>query len=264
MMNNQEQNWANLFGDLPAEGISWHGTWTKYAPNQEVLLSYQGVRKFVPNQDHTVITHTNNYTFADGKTDEKQWEIDNISCNQPDGMSHPAFSSAAKTVSFGENATAVMTKSVELDKVFGSELFFRHQDWRASVVIMYDQHGDLTAITHIYEHQGSFSNEPMAGKIENISGNWRGIKQSMTPDLNISDPEEIAGLEIDPTQGKNETLFLPDRIVVNCPKKLEAGKEFELVAGKLVTDNQYKRLTLKYAESGDFMLFIREVFHRQD
>jgi hypothetical protein len=59
-MHNQEQNWQNLFGDIPAEGISWHGTWTRYSPDQEVLTSFQGVRNFVPNQDNSQVMHRGN------------------------------------------------------------------------------------------------------------------------------------------------------------------------------------------------------------
>lgn len=66
-MNNKEQNWMSLFGHIPAERTFWHGTWTRYAPDQEVLTSFQAVRSFVPNQDSTVITHTNNYTYDDGR-----------------------------------------------------------------------------------------------------------------------------------------------------------------------------------------------------
>jgi hypothetical protein len=263
-MHNQEQNWQNLFGDIPAEGISWHGTWTRYSPDQEVLTSFQGVRNFVPNQDRTVITHTNNLTYADGRTEEKQWQLDKVSCNHPDGMTHPAFSSGAKALSFGEGATVSMRKTLEIGQYGGAELFFRHENCRTSVVIMYGEKGDLSGTIQIREYNGSFPEQAPAEKLETISGKWKGTKQSMSPDLSISGLEEVSGLELDPTQGTNDTFFLPDGIVVNCPKQLQVGEAFELVAGKLVADNLYKRLTVKYDDSGHFMLFVSEVFHQQN
>lgn len=82
--------------------------------------------------------------------------------------------------------------------------------------------------------------------------------------LLISDPENIQGLEIDPTQGKNETFLFPDRIVMNCQKQIQVGEAFELVAGKLVADNLYKRLRVKYDDSGNFILLVSEIFHQQN
>ena len=260
-MNNQEQNWINLFGDLPADGISWCGTWTRYAPDQTVLKSFQGVRNFIPNEDNTVITHTNHFTYADGRTEETQWQIDKISCNHPDGMIHPA-SASGRALSFAAGANVWISKNLEPGKFFGGELFFKHQEWRTSIAMMYGGDRNLVGITQIREYLGSFPERSPAPKVENLSGNWTGTKQSMTADLSISAVEEIEGLNIDPTQGKNETFFLPDRIVVNCPKQVQVGEEFQLVAGKLVADNLYKRLTVKYDNTGNFSQLTSEVFNR--
>lgn len=51
---------------------------------------------------------------------------------------------------------------------------------------------------------------------------------------------------------------------MNIPKKLRVGEEFEIIAGKLVAENEYKRLTAKYNDSGAFTLLISEIFHLQD
>lgn len=262
MMNNQEQNWTNLWGSIPPEGISWHGTWIRYTPDQEVLTSFQGVRSFVPSQDNRVITHTNNYTYTDGSTEEKQWHIEKISCNRPDGTIHPA-SAAGRALSLGDGATVWISKNLETGKFFGGELFFQHQEWRTSVAMVYAGGSDLTGIAQVREHQGGFSERSLFSKDANLSGNWTGTKQSMTGDLSISAAEEIEGLELDPTEGKNETLFLDDGIIINCPKKVRLGLEIELVAGKLVAENKYKRLTVKYDKTGTFSQLISEVFNRQ-
>nr|WP_287242134.1 MULTISPECIES: DUF3598 family protein [unclassified Okeania] len=75
-MNLQEQNWTNLFGNHTPEGIAWYGIWTRYSLELEVIKSFQSIRKFSANQDKTVINQQNNYTYADGSTEEKQWQIE--------------------------------------------------------------------------------------------------------------------------------------------------------------------------------------------
>jgi hypothetical protein len=84
----------------------------------------------------------------------------------------------------------------------------------------------------------------------------------MTPDLKVSPIEEPQDLVLYATGGKNETLFLPDGVVVNIPKRLKLGEEFEIIAGKFVSNNEYKRLTAKYDKSGEFTLLISEVFRQ--
>jgi hypothetical protein len=42
------------------------------------------------------------------------------------------------------------------------------------------------------------------------------------------------------------------------------GEAFDIVAGKLVAENKYTRLTAKYDAFGAFVLLISEVFYRQE
>ncbi|MDJ0715225.1 MAG: DUF3598 family protein [Prochloraceae cyanobacterium] len=262
-MNPQEQNWLNLFGTYPEKGISWQGIWTSYSPDKTFLESHQGVRSFKPNENQTVINQTNIYTYSDGSKEEKHWQIDKKTCNQPDGLIHPA-SESARAVSFGNDANAWISTQLNEGKFFGCELFFRYEDWRTSIVPFYGKSGSLEKIVEIREHLDSFSDLPPAAEVETISGKWVGRKQSMTPDLKISPTEEFSQLVLDPTEGKNETILLSDRVVVNVPKKIQKGEEFELVAGKFVTEKQYKRLTVKYDRSGAFNLLVYEVFDSKD
>lgn len=68
---------------------------------------------------------------------------------------------------------------------------------------------------------------------------------------------------LDPTQGKNKSFYLPESVIVSIPKQLKLGEAFDIVAGKLITENKYKRLTAKYSNLGDFVLLILEVFNRE-
>jgi hypothetical protein len=262
-MNLQEKNWENLFGHITTEGISWHGIWTMYSPDKEIITSFKAVRRFEANEDKTVITHINKYSYSDGREEEKIWHIEKQTCNQPDGIIHPGLLST-RAVSFGEDKNALVSKKLEAGKKIAGELFFRYEDWRTSVVTMYAESGDLEGITIIREHRNSFPNTPAKAEIEKFPGKWSGRKEYLNSDLQISASAENQQLVLYPTQGKNNTRFLPDGIVVNLPEKVNIGEEFELVAGKLVAENEYQRLTAQYENSGAFAMLISEVFSLED
>lgn len=262
-MNAQEQNWKNLFGDLTRKDTAWHGIWTVYSPELEVVKHFKGVRSFHANEDYTGINHTNNYTYQDGNTSSQTWQIEKQTCNQPDGVIHPAFLSM-RTLSFGQGATGWVSKTLEAGEDFGVELFFTYKDRRTSVAGIYGKSGDLEKITHIREHLGSFPNQPPGSSVENISGKWRGKKEYMFADLKVSESEETQELVLYATEDKNKTYFLPDGVVVNIPTRVKLGEEFEVVAGRFVSNNEFKRLTAKYDKSGAFTLLISEVFYREE
>lgn len=261
-MNLQDKNWENLFGHITTEGISWHGIWTMYSPDKEIITSFKAVRRFQANEDKTVITHINKYTYSDGREEEKIWHIEKQTFSQPDGVIHPGLLST-RAVSFGEDKNAVVSKKLEAGKKFAGELFFRYQDWRTSVVSVYAESGDLERITIIREHLNSFPNTPAKAEIEQLS-RWSGRKEYLNSDLQISAEAENQELVLDPTKGKNKTIFMPDGIVVNVPERVNIKEEFEIVAGKLVADNEYQRLTAKYDNSGTFAMLISEVFQLED
>ncbi len=262
-MNLQDKNWENLFGHITTEAISWHGIWTTYSPNKEIIKSFKALRRFQANEDKTVITHINKYSYSDGRDEEKIWHIEKQTFSQPDGVIHPALLSM-RAVSFGEDKNAVISNKLEAGKKFAGELFFRYQDWRTSVVTMYAESGELQRITIIREHLNSFPNTPAKAEIEELSRKWSGQKEYLNSDLQISASAENQELVLDPTKGKNKTISLPDGIVVNVPEKVNIEEEFEIVAGKLVAENEYKRLTAKYDNSGAFAMLISEVFKLED
>ncbi|MDZ7956891.1 MAG: DUF3598 family protein [Aulosira sp. DedQUE10] len=260
-MNVQEQNWSTLFDHHPDESISWHGTWTIYSPEQEVIKSYQGVRSFRANEDKTVIYQTNNYTYADGSSEEKNWQLDKQTANQPDGIIHRAAPSM-RAVSIAPGVYAWLSKKVALGKHFGLELFFRHEHWRTSVAAIYGENSNLEKITHIREHLGSFPAQPASAEVKTTEGKWIGEKQYLTPDLTVSNAELIQNLVLVPLENKNQTFFLPDGIVINAPTTLRIGQEFNIIAGKFVSEKQFKRLIAQYDTLGNFQLLISEIFHR--
>ncbi|MBE9215057.1 DUF3598 family protein [Plectonema cf. radiosum LEGE 06105] len=261
-MNVQDKNWENLFGHITTEGFAWHGIWMMYSPDKKVLNSFKAVRQFQSNEDNTLITHTNKYSYPDGTELEKSWQLEKHLCNQLDGVIHPALLST-RAISFGEDKNAVVSKKLESGNKFAIELFFRYQDWRTSVVSVYTESGDLERITTIREHLNSFPSIPAEVGIEK-SGKWSGRKETMNSNLQILASTENQEFVLEPTNKKNQTVFLPDNIVVNLPEKLNIGEEFKIVTGKLVSTYEYKRLTAEYDNSGVFTMLISEVFKLQD
>ncbi|MGD1700719.1 DUF3598 family protein [Dapis sp. BLCC M229] len=262
-MNLQEQNWINLFGDISPEGTAWYGIWTRYSPELEVIKSFQGIRKFWANEDKTVINQQNNYTYADGSTEEKQWQIEKEIANQPDGVTHSA-SESMRVLSLSEEAKIWMCIELKIGNPFGCELFFQYQNFRTSIGVVYGENGALERFLETREHLNSYPDQKPGEELKNIPGNWVVKKESMTPDLQISQEAELTEIELDPTAGKNQTFFLPDGIVINVPETVKIGEEFELVVGKMVIENKYKRMTVKYNQDGKFIQLISEVFDRKD
>lgn len=254
-MNLAAQNWYNLFGELTTDGIAWHGFWTTYSPDGEVIKYYEGERKFWANEDGTLIDQNNNYTYPNGSTERKKWQIDQQTCNQSDGVIHPAYTSL-RVLSFGAGANAWVKKEFIVEQFFGCEFFFRHQDWRTSVAIIYGKDSTIEKIIQICEHKDSLPDHPPTAEIKNIPGNWIGKKQLMTADLKISQESEETQIELNSTNDQIQTIFLPDRIVLNIPQKLHVGEEIEITAGKLVTNNKYQQMTAKYNQNGKFQQLI--------
>lgn len=262
-MNLQEKNWENLFEHITTEGVAWHGIWTVYSLEKEVLNSFKAVRKFQVNEEKTLITHTNKYSYSDGTASEKSWQIKKQICSKPDGVIHPA-SLSMRAISFGEDKNAWLSKKLEAGEKFATELFFRYQDWRTSVASIYAESGDLEKITIIREHLDSFPNKPALAEIEKLSGKWSGRKEYMDSNLQISALAENQELVLEPTKRKNKMIFLPDNVAVNLPEKVNLGEKFEIVASKLVTKNEYKRLAAQYDSYGTFARLSSEVFKLQD
>lgn len=262
MTNRQEKHWQKLFGHLAPEGNSWYGIWTVYSPTREVIKSSKGIRILQANSDKTIITHTNQFPLPDGTTQEKQWQIDKETCNLPDGLSHPADTSKRGIALQGEGSSAWVPKTLETGRNFSVELFLKYEDFNTSIGSIYNEQGSLEKILYLREHFGSFPDSQSEAETIDLSGKWKGTTESITPDLEVSPIVEIQELVLDPTGGKNETFLLP-QVVINIPKTLPLGEEFEIIAGKLVTANQYQRLTAKYDKSGHFALLTSEIFCRE-
>ncbi|KAM3114125.1 DUF3598 family protein [Phormidesmis sp. 146-33] len=250
-MNHSDRNWNNLFGEYTTDETAWYGQWNSYSPEQELIKSKQVIRSFRSNVDNTVITHTNRYLDNDGNVvDKTSWQIDRETCNQPNGVSHPAASSM-RTLSFGAGATAWLSQKLSLGNACGLELFFGNHDWRSSVVIVYGENGQLDRITHIREHRGDFSDQFLSKELSELSGNWIGKKRCMTPDLSISSEEETQ-VSFDQTSDPDKIIRLPGNTIVKFSESVDVNQPIQLAAGHQVADDQLQFLAAHYDTTGSF------------
>jgi hypothetical protein len=257
------EHWQRFFGQYDTAGTAWHSIVSAYSPTKELLKTYQFVSQFQANGDRTVITHTKKSPATDGSLAETTWEIDQQTCNLADGIMHPA-SATRRGLSFGPVGTAWLSPKMEPEQIFSVEILLQHDNQRNTVVLVYGKTGELLKIVPIREQIGSFPSPKAQPEIDNISGEWVGQQQSMSPDLQLSPVTEMTELILDPTGGKNETFFFPDAMVVTIPTKIQIGEYFQLIAGTLVSEEEYHRLTVKYDSYGNFDGLISEVFNRND
>ncbi|MBW4495661.1 MAG: DUF3598 family protein [Oscillatoria princeps RMCB-10] len=247
-MDLKEQNWKNFCDNHLRD---WHGIWTRYSPQGEVIESFQSLRSFRSNLEQTEITHTNRYTYADGRTEEKTWKL-----NKP----------AIRSVFFEQGAAAFASQELKPGSLFAVELFFRHEELRHSVIAAYDGGDSLKRTLTIREDATGFPSEYWSAELNllperNLTGNWQGTSVTMTPDLNVSPPVP-AQLEW-PVEG-NQTVFFPDGISLSCPSEVSLGTPFTLAANWLVTPSYLQQLTIRYDDSGAFSMLTFEEFHLLD
>ncbi|MDJ0705368.1 MAG: DUF3598 family protein [Leptolyngbyaceae cyanobacterium MO_188.B28] len=281
-MNKQEQHWLNLFGDYTSEGTAWHANVTVYTPDQHVLRAYQFTRTFATNHDKTIVTHRNEYFLHDGATKEQTWRLDKQTCNQPDGVIHPA-STNMRSLSMGQGSSAWVPTQVVPNQAFSTELFLRKDSHRYSVVIIYTLEGQIERIVTITEQVNEFPPPATGEKLEKLSGQWREKVETMTPSLEVIMHDKGAiwkDLPLDSSQTGNKTFLLPDNFVVNIPEALAISQGGEgdtsefyfpalseqqtcrLTVGKRMHETEYKQLSLEYNHSGDLQRLECQTFER--
>lgn len=257
-MQLKERNWQNFIANHMRD---WHGIWTRYSPTGEVIESFQSLRSFRSNPEKTIIYQTNRHIYADGKIEEKNWQSKKQDKVLTDGIVHPAFP-LMRSLFFEQGAAAWSAKKLETGSLFQpAEFFFKHEDIRHSVAIIYDSNGNLMRMASIREDAVDFPSKYWSKEINllphrNLTGNWQGTSVTMTPNLKLSEPI--------PTQLKwplsgNKMFFFPDGISLSCPNKVNIGNSFTITANWLVTDSQLQQLSVKYDKEGFYSGLIFEL-----
>ncbi|MEO1374862.1 MAG: DUF3598 family protein [Cyanobacteria bacterium J06635_10] len=258
-MELKEQNWKNLTTNLR----DWHGVWTRYSPDGKVKESFRSLRSFQSNPEKTQIHQTNRYIYAEDNFKEESWDYNQQEHSLPDGVYHPQADSM-RTICFESGHTAWASRKLQPHSMFGVELFFRHEELRHSVGIVYNQEGTLFRTANIREDSRGFPSQFWSKEIEQVSQrefseDWQGTSVTIAPDLKVSQPSPI---KFDWHYQGHQTFFLPDGVSISCPEKIIVGNSFILVANWLITPSQLHQLKARYDESGAFAGLTLEQFSR--
>ena len=258
-MELKDQNWRNFTANHLRD---WHGIWTRYTPHGDVKESFQSARLFKSNPELTEIHQTNRYIYDSDNIKEESWSYNQQDNSLADGMFHPSRSTM-RGFFFKSGHAVWLSTQLQEGSYLGAELFFRNEDLRHSVGIVYDQQGNLFRTANIREDARGFPSQFWSKEIEqvsdrNLSSNWQGTSVTITPDLKISEPV--------PTQlhwgwKGHKTFYLPDGVSISCPDQVSVGTPFTLVANWLVTPSKLQQLNVKYDESGAFAALTLEQLH---
>ncbi|MBD2430102.1 MULTISPECIES: DUF3598 family protein [Fischerella] len=241
----QLQNWDN-FCRYHANR-DWYGTWTKYSTDGEKIESFNCIRSFKINADGSEIYHQNHYTYADGTKETK------------------IFGPYQKPITralFLDNSFSWGSQKIELGTNFGFETGLSYEDRRTSVVIMYDEAGNLERIVVIPENLISFPETPtpLLGKKSIESPHtWKGTAKTITPDWIVSSPVDISWNQLENLGDNFLTLHFCDGISVTCPPKIVTTQTFFAVLEWQVNPNLLIRASRNY-DSYDFTNFTLQTF----
>jgi hypothetical protein len=241
----QLQNWHN-FCRYHANR-DWYGTWTRYSADGEIIESFNCIRSFKISADGSEIYHQNHYTYADGTKETK------------------TFGPYQKPITrslFLDNSFSWGSQKIELGANFGFETGLSYEDRRASVVIMYDEAGNLERILVIPENLTSFPETPtppLAKKCIESNHNWKGTAKTITPDCIVSSPVDISWNQLEKLGDNFRTLHFCDGISVTCPAKIVATQEFFAAVEWQVNPNLLIRAIRNY-DSCDFTNFTLQTF----
>jgi Domain of unknown function (DUF3598) len=248
-MDLKAQNWKNLCANHLKD---WHGIWTRYSPQGEVIESFQSLRSFLCDRQQNEITQLNRYMYADGTTKQESWQYNLHSNSLANGLCHPARESMSGLF-FASGHAAWITRQFARQPFSGIEIFFRYEDLRHSVGIIYDNSGNLFRTASIREDVAFpsqyWSTELKQSANRDLNGNWQGTSVTMTPDLQVSEPVTT---QLDWSIEGNKTFFFPDRISLSCPDRVTSGNSFKIAANWLVTSSQLQQLTVDYDRDGAF------------
>lgn len=255
MLNNstnlQEQNWQNFCANHLQD---WHGTWTKYSAQGEVIESFQSLRSLKNNDDNTETYQLNRYTYSDGKIEEKKWQSTTESRKRNDGLIHPKHP-WMRSLFFEQGAALWVTKEVQKGMIFHkSELFFRHENLRISVGTVYDENGNLQMFWNFREDSTGFSSQYWSSEInlfpeQNLKGNWEGKVITLTPNLEFS---SSISTNFQWDWQENKKFFLPDGISLSCPDRILVGNPFTIIANWQVNSSELQQLIVQYDNKGSF------------
>ena len=253
--NSLVQSWRSLIAHHTKD---WHGLWTRYTPQGEVMQSFQSLRSFkVGNSEQTLIKQANRYTYSDGRTQEKAFEYYLGPTGFTDNTGFVGCSMAFFESGHGAYFPLQLNKTQT-----GMEIFFIHGEAiRCSTAILYKE-SKLAQVSSVREDSSGYPGKHWSMEIKpvserNLTGNWEGNSVTLYPDFTISEPVQAQfqwGWE------GHQVYYLPDGLTVSFPSEIVEGTAIDLVANWLVTDTKMHQITVKYDENGSYVSQTLDIF----
>ncbi len=250
-MNLKKHNWKNF---TEQHLYDWHGIWTTYTSTGDVQDSFKSLRSFRSNPEKTEVFHTNRYFYTDGKVEEKKWHLKKQEFSQENG---------SISFFFEQGAFGWLGKQLQSNSMLPMELLFKYEHLRHSVIIVYDQKGNLSKIINIREDSQGFPSSHWSRDLEQLSqrdlqGNWEGTAINfIAPDLQVSEPIKT---QFSWVWESHKAFFLPDGVSISCPTQVSVGTPFTCVANWLINKTQMQQLIANYDPEGTFQSLTLESY----
>jgi len=236
---------------------TWQGSWTRYTPDGDIKETFASTREFTANPAKTAIVQTNRYRYADGRSIEKAWSYNIEDHNKRDGFAHPV-SVSMRGLALDNGAAAWLIPSLEAHQFTPFELFLMDGDRRHSVGVLYGKNGELVRTASIREQQRGGSSVGWSDAILQVKpwtphGPWKGQKIQILPDLSRVPGRNTSWRWVDAEHSNQSNHFLPDRIILRCPERLNAGQAFSIEVIWMLNDDVMQTITATYDKNAELV-----------
>ncbi|NEQ16885.1 MAG: DUF3598 family protein [Moorea sp. SIO3E2] len=134
----KQHNWTNF---MTHHLHNWYGSWTIYSPEGEVMESFVGSRCSISDSEQTHINQTNVYMYDNGTEEEKVYQ--NTPNSLINGLAEQT-DQASFMYMFDQGSAIWTVNRFEPGELFAVEFWFRYQELRHSLLVMYNSDGELT------------------------------------------------------------------------------------------------------------------------
>ena len=242
-----ERNWHAFWNNHLG---TWKGSWTRYTPEGGIKESFASTREFTANSATTEIVQNNRYRYADGRSRHKQWSYNVKDHNQRDGFAHPA-SIPMRGLALDNGAAAWLIPSLEPNQFTPFELFLMDGDRRHSVGVLYGKDGALLRTASIREQRGNASTDGWTDAIDQVNpwhpiGQWQGQGRLILKDLSRLPASPTFWQWMPPGESDQSNHYLPDRIILRCPKRITPMQPFSIQVIWMLRDDAMQTITAEY------------------
>ncbi|NEO37314.1 MAG: DUF3598 family protein [Moorea sp. SIOASIH] len=243
----KQHNWTNF---ITHHLRNWYGSWTIYSPEGEVMESFVGSRCSIINPEQTQITQTNVYMYDNGTEEEKVFH------NTPNSLINGLADQTAQAsfMYMFEQGSAIWTVNrFEPGELFAVEFWFRYQELRHSLLVVYNSDGKLTKTVSVREEDlqkpcDHWTLNPQLIPHRDIINGEEGLAITLTPVTQLSQPRPT---HLAWEYPDHQTFYYPDGISLSYPPKLKPEMSLVVIGDWQVNPNIRQQLLVDYNSSGE-------------